>query len=147
MRAPLSNTSCPASTDAPPASMRSSVVFTLPLRPDSVSRSRRSSLNDTPRKSGSPAMSLPRSDAIATAIAPDGRSVLVLLRRPLRRHLVGHVAPAGDHRRVRVRRALALHAAPTGGAENGDARDRQSRIDARPVTPLASDETPHRPAG
>src|SRR3954466_15436090 len=48
--------------------MRRSVVFPVPLRPDRVSRSRRSSLNDTPRKSGLPAMSLPRSDAIATAI-------------------------------------------------------------------------------
>ncbi|MDX6538422.1 MAG: ATP-binding cassette, subfamily er 3, partial [Gaiellales bacterium] len=54
--------------DVSPASMRSRVVLPLPLRPDRVSRSRRSSLNETPRNSGLPAMSLPRSDAIATAI-------------------------------------------------------------------------------
>src|SRR3954451_310286 len=69
MRVPLARTSSPPSTDVSPASIRSSVVLPLPLRPDSVSRSRRSSLNDTPRKTGVPAMSLPRSDAIATAIA------------------------------------------------------------------------------
>ena len=51
-----------------PASIRSSVVLPAPLRPDSVSRSRRSSRNETPRRSGSPAMSLAMSDAIRTAI-------------------------------------------------------------------------------
>src|SRR5438067_638966 len=50
--------------------MRSSVVLPAPLRPASVSRSRRSSLNETPRSSGSPAMSLPRSDAMQTATRP-----------------------------------------------------------------------------
>src|SRR3954451_21573117 len=69
MRGPFSNTRCPESIDVSPASMRSSVVLPAPLRPDSVIRSRRSSLNETPRKSGSPAMSLPRSEAIRTATA------------------------------------------------------------------------------
>src|SRR4051794_35733586 len=52
-----------------PASIRSSVVLPAPLRPASVSRSRRSSLNDTPRNSGSPAMSLARSEAMQTAMS------------------------------------------------------------------------------
>src|SRR3712207_3853203 len=47
--------------------MRRSVVLPAPLRPAIVSRSRRSSLNDTPRSRGSPAMSLARSDAMRTA--------------------------------------------------------------------------------
>ena len=45
-----------------PASIRSSVVLPAPLRPAIVIRSRRSSLNETPRSSGSPAMSLARSE-------------------------------------------------------------------------------------
>ena len=49
-------------------SIRSSVVLPAPLRPDRVMRSRRCRLNETPRSSGSPAMSLPRSDAITTAM-------------------------------------------------------------------------------
>ena len=64
----LASTSSPTSIDASPASIRSSVVLPAPLRPDSVIRSRRSSLNEMPRSSGSPAMSLPRSDAITTAM-------------------------------------------------------------------------------
>src|SRR6185312_9352136 len=66
--APFWNTSSPESTDASPASMRKSVVLPAPLRPDSVMRSRRSSLNEIPRSRGSPAMSLPTSDAITTAM-------------------------------------------------------------------------------
>src|SRR5436305_11818148 len=124
--------------------MRRSVVLPLPLRPDRVSRSRRSSLNDTPRKSGSPAMSLPRSDAIATAIAVDGRSGLVVFRRVLRRQLIGHVAPARDHRGVRVRGALALDPAAAGRAEDGNASNGVAGVDARPVTPLAADIPRHR---
>src|SRR4051794_12442143 len=49
--------------------MRRSVVLPEPLRPDSVSRSRRSSRKETPRSSGSPAMSLAMSDAMTTATA------------------------------------------------------------------------------
>src|SRR3954463_12593583 len=67
-RTPLLSTSSPPSTDVSPASIRSSVVLPAPLRPASVSRSRRSSRNETPRSSGSPAMSLARSDAMTTAI-------------------------------------------------------------------------------
>ena len=44
----------PASIDASPESIRSSVVLPAPLRPDRVIRSRRSSLNEIPRSSGSP---------------------------------------------------------------------------------------------
>ena len=47
-RVPLSNTSCPPSTPVSPASMRSSVVLPAPFGPDSASRSRRSTLNETP---------------------------------------------------------------------------------------------------
>ncbi len=51
-----------------PASIRSSVVLPAPLRPAIVSRSRRSSLKETPLSSGLPAMSLCRSEAIRRAI-------------------------------------------------------------------------------
>src|SRR4051812_45766312 len=68
MRTSLANVSWPPSTEVSPESIRSSVVLPAPLRPASVSRSRRSSLNETPRNSGSPAMSLARSDARQTAI-------------------------------------------------------------------------------
>ena len=57
-----------------PASIRNSVVLPAPLRPASVIRSRRSSLNETPRSSGCPAMSLCRSEAIITAIGRDSRA-------------------------------------------------------------------------
>src|SRR3954447_10548331 len=123
--------------------MSSSVFSPLPLRPDSVRRSRRSSLNETPRKSGSPAMSLPRSDAIATAIASDGMRGSVLLGRRFRRELIGHAAPVRDHRRVGRGLALPLHARAAGGAEDRDAGDRQPRVDAGPVTPFASDIPAH----
>ena len=52
-----------------PTTIRRSVVLPAPLRPASVMRSPRSSLNDTPRNSGEPAMSLSRALAITTAIA------------------------------------------------------------------------------
>ena len=52
-----------------PASIRSSVVLPAPLRPASVMRSRRSSLNETSRNSGVPAMSLSSADAITTAMS------------------------------------------------------------------------------
>jgi hypothetical protein len=45
------------------------VVLPAPLRPAIVIRSRRSSLNETPRKSGCPAMSLARLEAMQTAMA------------------------------------------------------------------------------
>src|SRR4051812_31889266 len=145
--------------------MRSRVVLPVPLRPESVSRSRRSSLNETPRKSGSPAMSFPRSDAMATAMHPmvgAGRRLtprprthaaaesaveLVLLGRGLRRELVRHAAPARDHRRVGRGLALPRHARAAGGAEDRDAGHREARVDARPITPLAPDIPPHGPEG
>src|SRR3954471_3982592 len=49
--------------------MRSSVVLPAPLRPAMVSRSRRSSLSETPLSRGAPAMSLRRSEAISTAMS------------------------------------------------------------------------------
>src|SRR6266576_2316794 len=57
-----------------PASMRSRVVLPAPLRPDSVSRSPRSTLKETPRSRGLPATSFPSPDAIATATERDGRA-------------------------------------------------------------------------
>src|SRR5271170_3741533 len=73
IRVPFARLSSPRSIEVSPASIRSSVVLPAPLRPASVRRSRRSSLKDTPRSSGCPAMSLCRSDAIITAIGSDGR--------------------------------------------------------------------------
>ena len=64
-------------------SMRSSVVLPEPLRPDRVSRSRRSSLNETPRSRGSPAMSLARSEARTTAIATEDRYPRCMVRTAL----------------------------------------------------------------
>ncbi len=69
--APFWSASCPPSIGVSPASILSSVVFPDPLRPDRVMRSRRSSLNDTPRSRGAPAMSLLMSAAITTAMSPD----------------------------------------------------------------------------
>src|SRR3954453_13788870 len=77
MRTSLANVSWPPSTEVWAASIRSSVVLPAPLRPARVSRSRRSSLNETPRKSGSPAMSLARSEAMQTAM---GTSILEVAR-------------------------------------------------------------------
>src|SRR5947209_8867413 len=51
--------------------MRSSVVLPDPLRPATVSRSPRSTLNETSRSSGAPATSFPSSEAIATAMRPN----------------------------------------------------------------------------
>ena len=65
-RTSLAKASSPPSIPLSPESIRSRVVLPEPLRPDSVSRSRRSSLNETPRSRGEPAMSLARSDAMAT---------------------------------------------------------------------------------
>ena len=73
-RTSLAKLSSPPSTEVSPASIRSSVVLPAPLRPDSVIRSRRSSRKETPRRSGSPTMSLARSEAMTTATASTGRS-------------------------------------------------------------------------
>src|SRR5918996_666404 len=69
-RAPFSKASPPPSTEVSPDSIRSRGVLPAPLRPASVIRSPRSSLNDTPRKSGAPAMSLSSPAAITTAMSP-----------------------------------------------------------------------------
>jgi hypothetical protein len=68
-RTPFAKLSSPPSIESSPASIRSSVVLPAPLRPAIVIRSRRSSLNETPRSSGAPAMSLERLEAMQTAIA------------------------------------------------------------------------------
>src|SRR3954468_1082417 len=88
MRTSLANVSWPPSTEVSPDSIRSSVVLPAPLRPASVSRSRRSSLNETPRSSGEPAMSLARSEAMQTAmgtslVGPDGYDPAPMKRRIL----------------------------------------------------------------
>src|SRR5438270_10629764 len=62
-----------------PASTRSNVVLPAPFGPESASRSRRSTLNETPSNSGSPASSLRRFDAITTAIAVRVRPVARVL--------------------------------------------------------------------
>ena len=69
---PLASTSSPPSIEASPEIIRSSVVLPAPLRPDRLMRSRRSSLNEMPRSSGSPEMSLLRSEAMMTANGADG---------------------------------------------------------------------------
>ena len=95
-----------------PARPRSSVVLPAPFGPASASRSRRSTLNETPSKSGVPESSLRRLDAIRTATllfkttrreAPDspggtGRVRLVRVRRHPRVRM--KVAVAFDHRGV-----------------------------------------------
>src|ERR1700722_306633 len=67
MRTPLATLSSPRSIVSSPAIMRNRVVLPAPLRPAIVSRSRRSSLNETPPSRGLPAMSLRRSEAINRA--------------------------------------------------------------------------------
>ena len=84
MRAPFSKTSSPSSTELTPASIRRRVVLPAPLRPASVMRSPRSSLNETPRNRGAPATSLPSADAITTAT---GRIVTY----------VAHASPSPRH--------------------------------------------------
>src|SRR5581483_8250712 len=67
-RVPLSKTSCPPSGRDSPARIRSSVVLPAPFGPDSASRSRRSTLNETPSKSSPEASSLRRLVPITTAM-------------------------------------------------------------------------------
>src|SRR5438128_6361079 len=66
-RVPLENASSPPCNSVSPASIRSSVVFPTPFGPESASRWRRSTLNDTPSNRTSPAISLRRFDAMTTA--------------------------------------------------------------------------------
>src|SRR3954468_9569904 len=68
MRVAFWSASSPSSRDTCPASPRSSVVLPAPFGPASASRSRRSTLNETPSKSTLPESSLRREDAMRTAI-------------------------------------------------------------------------------
>src|SRR5213076_3247950 len=68
MRVPFSRASSPPSSETWPASARSSVVLPAPFGPASASRSRRSTLNETPSKRTLPESSLRREDAISTAM-------------------------------------------------------------------------------
>ena len=63
----FANASSPPCSSVSRISARSRVVLPAPFGPDSASRSRRSSLNETPSKSGSPENSLRRLEAIRTA--------------------------------------------------------------------------------
>ena len=89
------------STLVSPDSIRSSVVLPAPLRPDRVIRSRRSSLNEIPRSNGSPEMSLPRSDAMTTAMplmvgaAERGATSVSLPLRCLARTRIRRFPPRG----------------------------------------------------
>ena len=68
-RVPFANASSPPCISVSPARMRSSVVLPAPFGPESATRSRRSTLNETPSKRTDPASSLRRLDAMTTAIA------------------------------------------------------------------------------
>ena len=68
---PFENASSPPCTSLWPASMRSSVVLPAPFGPASATRSRRSTLKETPSKSTFPASSLRRFEAITTAMRKD----------------------------------------------------------------------------
>src|SRR3954453_16958104 len=86
--------------------MRSSVVLPEPLRPDSVRRSRRSSRNETPRRSGSPAMSLARSEAMTTAMGREARrSATAHGVHIIHRHASRAPHPRPDPRRARSQRS------------------------------------------
>src|SRR3954451_3077939 len=93
-RVPLAATSSPPSIDVSPDSIRSSVVLPAPLRPAIVMRSRRSSLNDTPRSSGSPLISLARSEAISTATCSQATVKNMSPRIPLLAALAAALAVA-----------------------------------------------------
>src|SRR5690348_9849936 len=68
-RAPFSHARSPPSRVISRASARRSVVFPAPFGPASASRSRRSTLNETPSNRTSPENSLRSADAIRTATA------------------------------------------------------------------------------
>src|SRR5919201_2973859 len=78
-RVPFWKTSSSPCRLVSPTSARRSVVFPVPFGPDRATRSRRSTLNETPSKSGSPPSSLRRLDAITTAIAVRVRPVVRVL--------------------------------------------------------------------
>ena len=68
MRVPLAIEIVPPWSSVSPFRSRSSVVLPAPFGPESDMRSRRSTLNDTPSKSGSPESSLRRLVAVTTAM-------------------------------------------------------------------------------
>src|SRR4051812_49412895 len=72
-RVPFSNESSPPCLSVSPARIRSSVVLPAPFGPESATRSRRSTENETPSKRTFPAISLRRLEAMTTAMtAPQG---------------------------------------------------------------------------
>src|SRR4051794_18065015 len=68
-RVPFWNASSPPCFSVSPARIRSSVVLPAPFGPPSATRSRRSTLNETPSNSTLPAISLRRLEAMTTAIS------------------------------------------------------------------------------
>ena len=69
---PSANASSPPCFSVSPARIRSSVVLPAPFGPESATRSRRSTENETPSKRTVPASSLRRLDAMTTAMAAPG---------------------------------------------------------------------------
>jgi hypothetical protein len=68
MRVPFAIEIVPPWSSVSPFRSLSSVVLPAPFGPDSETRSRRSTLNETPSKSGSPESSLRRLVAVTTAM-------------------------------------------------------------------------------
>src|SRR5256885_456225 len=68
IRVPLAKASSPPCTSVSPASIRSSVVLPAPFGPESESRSRRSTENETPWNRSVPAISLCKLEAVTTAM-------------------------------------------------------------------------------
>src|SRR6476620_9948500 len=68
-RVPFWNASSPPCFSVSPASIRRSVVLPAPFGPESATRSRRSTLKETPSKRTDPAISLRRFEAMTTAIS------------------------------------------------------------------------------
>src|SRR5215813_4107915 len=68
-RVPFWNASSPPCFSVSPERMRSNVVLPAPFGPESATRSRRSTLNETPSNRTLPAISLRRFEAMTTAIA------------------------------------------------------------------------------
>ena len=69
MRVPLAIEIVPPWSSVSPFRIRSRVVLPAPFGPESETRSRRSTLNETPSKSGSPDSSLRRLVAVTTDMA------------------------------------------------------------------------------
>src|SRR5690242_1123543 len=78
MRVPFANASSPPWISLSPTSIRSSVVLPAPFGPESASRCRRSTVNETPSNSSDPASSLRRLEAVTTGIGSKRMPVLAL---------------------------------------------------------------------